>query len=49
MMLIQMMLLAVALLLFVLSTINLPVPRVNLTAAGLAVWVVYLIVGRLYP
>ena len=36
-----------ALILFILAAIPVPVPRVNLTAAGLACWVASLLVGHL--
>lgn len=39
-------LLIVALVLFVLAAIAVPVPRVNLVAAGLAFWVAAQLVGR---
>jgi hypothetical protein len=39
-------LLIAAFVLFVLAAIPVPVPRVNLTAAGLACWVLSLLVAR---
>jgi hypothetical protein len=39
--------LVAALVLFIIAAINVPVPRVNLVAAGLACWVVSLLVGRM--
>jgi len=40
-------LLVAALVLFIIAAINVPVPRVNLTAAGLACWVAAIILGPL--
>lgn len=36
-----------ALVLFILAAVSVPVPRVNLVAAGLACWVAAQLVGRL--
>lgn len=36
-----------ALILFILAAIAVPVPRINLVAAGLACWVASLLVGHL--
>ena len=36
-----------ALVLFILAAVAVPVPRINLTAAGLACWVASLLVGHL--
>jgi len=41
------MLLIAALILFILAAINIPVPKVNLVAAGLACWVASSLVGPL--
>lgn len=35
-----------ALVLFIVAAINIPVPRVNLVAAGLACWVISLLASR---
>jgi hypothetical protein len=39
-------LLIAALILFIIAAVNVPVPRVNLVAAGLACWTASLLVGR---
>ncbi len=41
---IQLILLLLAFIAFVLATIGVPVPRVNLTALGLALWVLSLLI-----
>jgi hypothetical protein len=46
-MLMQMMLLACAFLCFVLATFQVPTPRVNLVAGGLAFYVLSQLIGRL--
>lgn len=42
-------LLIVAFVLFVLAAIQIPSQRINLTAAGLAVWVLAQIIARIMP
>jgi hypothetical protein len=42
-------LLIVSLLLFVLAALNLPSPRVNLVATGLAFYVASILIGRFIP
>lgn len=39
--------LVAALVLFILAAVNVPFPRINLVAAGLALWVVSILVGKL--
>lgn len=38
--------LVVALVLFILAAMNVPYPRVNFISAGLAFWVISILVGR---
>jgi len=44
---VSLVLLIVALVLFILAALSVPVPRVNLTAAGLACWVLAQLVGHI--
>jgi hypothetical protein len=43
----SLLLLVVALVLFVLAALAVPVPRINLVAAGLACWVLAQIIGQI--